>query len=136
MCWVIPPASESAMLALRIWSRSFVLPWSTWPITVITGGRGGASSGRSSSSISSRVNISVSCSSPGSTRMTSAPISAANNSIMSSVNDWVAVIISPCCMRNRTRSAAVRFNFDATSWAELARSTTTSPSGTAVLSGV
>ena len=39
MCWVIPPASPAATSAWRIASSSDVLPWSTWPITVTTGGR-------------------------------------------------------------------------------------------------
>ena len=40
MCWVIPPASVSTTFALRIASSSVVLPWSTWPMIVTTGGRG------------------------------------------------------------------------------------------------
>ena len=40
MCWVMPPASPAATLVLRIASSSDVLPWSTWPMTVTTGGRG------------------------------------------------------------------------------------------------
>ncbi len=43
MCWVMPPASPSATLVLRMWSRRVVLPWSTWPMTVTTGARRGAS---------------------------------------------------------------------------------------------
>ena len=39
MCWVIPPASPAATSVVRIASSSEVLPWSTWPITVTTGGR-------------------------------------------------------------------------------------------------
>ena len=39
MCWVMPPASPATTLALRIWSSSLVLPWSTWPMTVMTGAR-------------------------------------------------------------------------------------------------
>ena len=39
MCWVMPPASPAATSAWRMASRSEVLPWSTWPITVTTGGR-------------------------------------------------------------------------------------------------
>ena len=39
MCWVMPPASPAATLALRMASSSDVLPWSTWPMTVTTGGR-------------------------------------------------------------------------------------------------
>src|SRR5271165_1809649 len=38
MCWVIPPASPAATLALRIASRSVVLPWSTCPRMTTTGG--------------------------------------------------------------------------------------------------
>ena len=40
MCWVIPPASVSTTAVLRIASSSVVLPWSTWPMIVTTGGRG------------------------------------------------------------------------------------------------
>src|SRR5262245_53202334 len=40
MCCVMPPNSRSATLVVRIASRSDVLPWSTCPITVTTGGRG------------------------------------------------------------------------------------------------
>ena len=64
-----------------------------------------------------------------------APISAANSSIMSSLSDWVAVTISPACMRNRTTSAAV-LSFGPRSSAVEARSTTTSPSGTGASTGV
>src|SRR5256886_11622098 len=39
MCCVIPPNSFSATFDFRMASRSDVLPWSTWPITVTTGGR-------------------------------------------------------------------------------------------------
>ena len=40
MCCVIPPASVSTTDASRMASRSVVLPWSTWPMIVTTGGRG------------------------------------------------------------------------------------------------
>ena len=40
MCCVMPPASPATTFASRIASSSEVLPWSTWPITVTTGGRG------------------------------------------------------------------------------------------------
>src|SRR5256885_648162 len=39
MCCVIPPASPAATSVSRMASSSDVLPWSTWPITVTTGGR-------------------------------------------------------------------------------------------------
>ena len=45
MCWVMPPASPAATLALRMASSSEVLPWSTWPMMVTTGARGSRSSG-------------------------------------------------------------------------------------------
>ena len=38
MCWVMPPASPATTLAWRMRSSSVVLPWSTWPMTVMTGG--------------------------------------------------------------------------------------------------
>ena len=48
MCCVIPPASVSTTAVLRIASRSVVLPWSTWPMIVTTGGRGARSASLSS----------------------------------------------------------------------------------------
>jgi len=50
MCCVIPPASPSATCALRIASSSDVLPWSTWPMIVTTGGLDWKSSAFSSTS--------------------------------------------------------------------------------------
>ncbi len=44
MCWVMPPASWAATSVLRSASSSEVLPWSTWPMTVTTGGRGSSAS--------------------------------------------------------------------------------------------
>ena len=39
MCWVMPPASPATTSVSRIASSSEVLPWSTWPMIVTTGGR-------------------------------------------------------------------------------------------------
>ena len=39
MCCVMPPASPAATSVSRIASSSDVLPWSTWPMIVTTGGR-------------------------------------------------------------------------------------------------
>ena len=39
MCWVMPPASPATTSVSRIASSSDVLPWSTWPMIVTTGGR-------------------------------------------------------------------------------------------------
>ena len=49
MCWVMPPASPDWTLAPRIASSSEVLPWSTWPMMVTTGGRALSVSGASTS---------------------------------------------------------------------------------------
>ena len=38
MCWVMPPASPAATSVERMASSSDVLPWSTWPMMVTTGG--------------------------------------------------------------------------------------------------
>ena len=54
-----PPNSFSATLDLRIASRSEVLPWSTWPMTVTMGARGWSADGSSSSKRTSFVASSV-----------------------------------------------------------------------------
>ena len=46
MCCVIPPASVSTTAVSRIASSSVVLPWSTWPMIVTTGGRASSDSSR------------------------------------------------------------------------------------------
>ena len=40
MCWVMPPVSPEATSDSLMRSSRVVLPWSTWPMTVTTGGRG------------------------------------------------------------------------------------------------
>ncbi|CAK7064684.1 MAG: hypothetical protein MEEGG_02920 [Eggerthella lenta] len=57
MCWVMPPASPSVTLVLRIASSSEVLPWSTWPMTTTTGSRGWSSSALSSCSSNRRSSM-------------------------------------------------------------------------------
>ena len=47
MCWVMPPASPATTSASRTASSSDVLPWSTWPMIVTTGGRSTRSSSAS-----------------------------------------------------------------------------------------
>ena len=63
MCWVIPPNSRSATLVVRIASSSEVLPWSTWPMTVTTGGRGRICAGSDSSSSSTSPSSERTCTS-------------------------------------------------------------------------
>ncbi len=63
MCWVMPPASPAATSVWRIASSSEVLPWSTWPMIVTTGGRSfrsAASSSASGASISSSAAVTIS----------------------------------------------------------------------------
>ena len=48
MCCVMPPLSPLTTLMPMIRSSSDVLPWSTWPRNVITGGRSTRSAGSSS----------------------------------------------------------------------------------------
>src|SRR5437764_929701 len=93
MCCVMPPASVATTRALRIASRSVVLPWSTWPMIVTTGGRAWrASSGSSNSSGSS--SSSAAC-----LIVISRPTSVAISSTSSSLSDCVAVRIWPRPMR-------------------------------------
>ena len=89
MCWVMPPASPAATSVSRIASSSEVLPWSTWPMIVTTGGRSARSSSASansgaSGSSSAAVTISI-------LRSYSSAIAL----IDSSVRVWVSVAISP-----------------------------------------
>ena len=87
MCCVMPPASVATTRVWRIASSSVVLPWSTWPMIVTTGGRvtsdsAGSSyaSGSSSSSLACLI-------------VTSRSTSAAISSTSSSVSDCVAVLL-------------------------------------------
>lgn len=57
MCCVMPPASPAATEVFRSASRSVVLPWSTWPMIVTTGGRTTASLSRSCVLGSSRSSL-------------------------------------------------------------------------------
>ena len=88
MCWVMPPASPAMTLVLRMLSSSEVLPWSTWPMTVTTGGRSVMSS--SLTSAPSRT------SSPYSLRNSiSRSYSAASSSMLSFSRRWLMVAMMP-----------------------------------------
>ncbi len=89
MCCVMPPASPAATSVWRMASRSDVLPWSTWPRIVITGGR--SSSAESSSTYSgSATTSSAAC---WISTFLSSP--SARTSMASSESVWVRVAISP-----------------------------------------
>ena len=109
MCWVIPPASPAATSVVRIASSSEVLPWSTWPITVTTGGlrtRSASSSVKVGSSSSSSLAWMIS---------TSWSNSPARTSTVSSVRVCVSVAISPCCISFLITSALLTPNVSETS---------------------
>src|SRR6266536_2005297 len=92
MCCVMPPASVSTTCDFRIASSSVVLPWSTWPMIVTTGGRVTSASSGSSK-------VSGSSSSAACLIVTSRFSSAAISSTSSSVSDWVAVFGTPSPIR-------------------------------------
>ncbi len=89
MCCVIPPASVSTTAVSRIASSSVVLPWSTWPMIVTTGGRASRASSASSYD-SGSASSSSAC-----LIVTSRSSSAAISSTSSSESDCVAVFIWP-----------------------------------------
>ena len=89
MCWVMPPASPAATSVSRMASSSEVLPWSTWPRMVITGGR----SSRADSSSSYSGSATTSSAACWISILRSRP--SASTSIASSERVWVSVAISP-----------------------------------------
>ena len=99
MCCVIPPASVSTTAVSRIASSSVVLPWSTWPMIVTTGGRScKLSSG--SSKASGSGSSSAAC-----LIVTSRFSSAASSSTSSSDRDWFAFFICPRFINSLISSA-------------------------------
>ena len=109
MCWVIPPASPATTSVSRIASSSDVLPWSTWPMIVTTGGRSLRSSAESSkagSSASSSAALTIS---------TFCPSASARASTVSSGSVWVSVAISPSSISFLITSALPRPRLSATS---------------------
>ena len=82
MCWVMPPASPAATSVSRIASSSEVLPWSTWPMIVTTGGLSTRSSSASSNS--------------GSTSTSSAACTISICLSNSSASTWIASSESVC----------------------------------------
>ena len=109
MCWVIPPASPATTSVWRIASSSEVLPWSTWPMIVTTGGRSARSASSSSKSGSSGA------SSAALTISTLWPSSSARCSTVSSESVWVSVAISPIPMSFLITSALPTPSVSATS---------------------
>ena len=100
MCWVMPPASPATTFVWRMASSSDVLPWSTWPMMVTTGGRDTRSSGASG------VSNKPSTTSASATRLTGWPISSATSWAVSASIASVIFTIWPCFIRSRITSTA------------------------------
>ena len=109
MCWVMPPASPAATSVSRIASSSDVLPWSTWPMIVTTGGRSTRSSSASSKTGSTIV------SSSEWTICTSLPSSVASTWIASSDSVCVSVLSSPSAISFFITSGTGTSRYSATS---------------------
>ena len=124
MCWVMPPASPAATCVCRMASSSDVLPWSTWPMIVTTGGRawsvsGASSNVTSSASSSAAWRISIS-------RSSAVPIS----STASSLSDWVICTMSPASIISVMILAGETPSFSARSLTVIPDGTLTGPVGT------
>ncbi len=110
MCWVMPPASPDCTLAWRRASSSDVLPWSTWPMIVTTGGR--ASRWSSLSGLSNRP----SSTSDSATRLTVWPSSSATSCAVSASMTSLIVAIWPCFISSLMTSTARSDMRLASSW--------------------
>ena len=135
MCWVMPPASPAATFAWRIASRSDVLPWSTWPMTVTTGARGtrGAEVAvPGSPGIPSAVRESSSSSSKETTAA-SAPTSLAIWIAVCASRGWLTVAMMPRCMSRRRMSLASTPSFSESSLTVTPSERKTGPVGSGFL---
>ena len=116
ICWVIPPASLEVTLVFLIASSKEVLPWSTCPITVTTGGLF-----TKSSSLSSSISIKASIASNSSSSLAepstnSNPYSLATNEPISKLISWFIVAIVPIFISFIIISDADLSNLVANSW--------------------
>ena len=89
MCCVIPPASFAATFVSLNASSKDVLPWSTCPITVTTGGRGNKSASVSFGPVR------PSSTSLSATRLNLCPISSTTICAVSASMAWLIVAITP-----------------------------------------
>ena len=101
MCWVMPPASPETTLVLRMASSSEVLPWSTWPMMVTTGGRGL----RLPSSSPGGLSMITSSTSDSETRTTLWPNSSTMSVAVSGSMVWFWVAMMPFCISTFTTAA-------------------------------
>ena len=95
MCWVMPPASPAATSVRRMASKRVVLPWSTCPMTVITGGRSTSEAGSSSNTRLGLTRVSEGPSSSGSSISTRKPNRSAKGSTASRGTGAAAAAMNP-----------------------------------------
>ena len=110
MCWVMPPASPLTTLVLRMASSSEVLPWSTWPMMVTTGGRG------SRCSSASVWPMKPSSTSASDTRLGVWPNSVTISSAVSASITSLILCISPCAISSLMTSTDRSVMRLASSW--------------------
>ena len=109
MCCVMPPASPPATSSLRMASSKLVLPWSTCPITVTTGGRGFKLSLVSSFATSSTI------SSSRDTTLTTPLNASAKVVAVGTSSAWLMLAKTPRSSRVLSNSFARTSNFSASS---------------------
>mmetsp|Transcript_15068 Transcript_15068/g.32739 ORF Transcript_15068/g.32739 Transcript_15068/m.32739 type:complete len:331 (+) Transcript_15068:1361-2353(+) len=114
ICCVMPPASPATVSVERSASNSDVLPWSTWPMTVTTGGRETRFSS-SSPSTTPQSSSAALAASPWSPRVTSAPKPSAMASAVSASIDCVIEARTPFFIRSFTTSATPTLRASASS---------------------
>ena len=112
MCCVMAPASPATTLDLRIASKRLVLPWSTWPIMVITGLLGFKEAGSSGVSISATVSLLKSSSASSALK----PHSSTISSNISFSNRWLIVAKMPIIINFLIKSLVLMFIFSANSF--------------------
>ena len=121
MCWVMPPASPETTLVLRIASSSEVLPWSTWPMMVTTGGRGCRLPASSP-----EARLMTSSTSDSERRTTRWPNSSTISVAVSASMVWFCVAMTPFCISTFTTAATRSAMRLASSWTVMASGTATS----------
>ena len=117
MCCVMPPASPLTTSLLRSESSSVVLPWSTWPRIVTTGGRDSRRSGSSSSVDTTIEPEGCSGSASGST---SNPNDSATSAAVSCSTTSLMVYMKPLRMNSLMTSMGLSPITSARSWMVMA----------------
>ncbi len=108
MCWVIPPDSVEITLLDLMRSSRAVLPWSTWPMMVTTGGLSSASPSPAETLASSSLSAPNSA-----TSLILKPCSSATRAIVSVSSLWLAVAMTP-----RPRQVAIMVFTGMPVWAD------------------